>query len=74
MTDRAWNVQIGEVEDPTAEGVPSRPTTVYEGDEQGARAAYDEYSSKASEEDYRYVMLRNIGEVVECWGTPPAVA
>lgn len=73
MTDKSWNVQIGEPEDPDNPGVPPVPTTVYEGDEEGARAAYEERAAKAPAEDYRYVMLRHVGEVVECWGTPPAV-
>jgi hypothetical protein len=69
----AWNVQIGDVGDPGNTGIPPVPTTVYEGDEHGARAAYAEWSSKAAAQDYRYVMLRRTGEVVDCWGTPPAV-
>jgi hypothetical protein len=76
MADESWNVQIGELDDrsdPGAPPVPPVPTTVYEGDEQGARDAYDEWSSKATDQGYRYVMLRHIGEVLECWGTPPAV-
>lgn len=72
MSDEMWNVQIGAIDDPTNVGVPPVPTTVYEGDEAGARAAYAEHSSKATELNYRYVMLRNTGEVVEAWGTPPA--
>jgi hypothetical protein len=66
-------VQIGRLDDPGNPGVPPVPTTVYEGDEAGARAAYDESSAKADDEGYRYVMLRRTLEVVELWGTPPAV-
>lgn len=73
MADNSWSVQIGEAEDPTNPGIPPVPTTVYEGDEDGARAAYAESTAKATEQDYRYVMLGHIGEVVETWGTPPAV-
>ncbi|OBF17169.1 hypothetical protein A5725_24390 [Mycobacterium kubicae] len=73
MADESWTVEIGEVDDPTNPGVPPVPNTVYEGDEAGARAAYDEHTAQATEKDYRYVMLRHIGEVLECWGTPPAV-
>lgn len=76
MADNSWNVAIGTVDDPGDTGVPPVPTTVYEGDDSGARAAFDEWSAKAqaAESKYRYVMLRQIGEVVELWGTPPAVA
>ncbi|MDT5067465.1 MAG: hypothetical protein QOK02_3620 [Mycobacterium sp.] len=73
MANETWLVQIGDVDDPTSPGVPPVPTTVYEGDEAGARAAYDEHSAKADESNYRYVMLRHLGEVLEVWGTPPAV-
>jgi hypothetical protein len=57
-------------------GVPAVPTTVYEGDEDGARTAYTEWSVKAESAGYRYVMLRRTGEVVELgarlrpWGNP----
>jgi hypothetical protein len=74
MADTSWNVQIGEVNDPGDTGIPPVPKTVYQGDEEGARAAYEEWSAKATEGDYRYIMLRHIGDVVDCWGTPPAVA
>lgn len=73
MTDELWSVQIGELDDPENPGVPPVPTTVYEGDEAGARAAYTESSAKAEREGYSYVMLRKTGEVVDLWGTPPAV-
>ncbi|MCV7414930.1 hypothetical protein [Mycolicibacterium litorale] len=73
MADEMWTVQIGEMPDPGNPGVPPVPTTVYEGDEAGARDAYTEYSAKADDEGYRYVMLRQVGEVIELWGTPPAV-
>ena len=66
-------MQIGEVDDPTTDGVPPVPTDVFSGDEDGARAAYAERSAQAEQADYRYVMLRHLGDVVECWGTPPAV-
>ena len=72
MTEQSWNVVIGEADEQST-GVPPVPTTVYEGDEAGARAAYDEFTAKAEASGYRYVMLRNIGEVVDLWGTPPAV-
>jgi hypothetical protein len=76
MADETWNVVIGTVDDPGDIGVPPVPTTVYQGDEAGARDAFDEWTSKAraAEAKYRYVMLREIGEVVDAWGTPPAVA
>ena len=74
MADPMWNVVIGEAEDASNDGVPPKPTTVFEGDEQGARAAYEQWSGKAESENVRYVMLRRIGDVVELWGTPPAVA
>jgi hypothetical protein len=74
MADESWTVQIGEVRDPGDTGVPPVPTTVYDGDEAGARAAYAEHTSKADAENYRYVMLRHLGDVEELWGTPPAVA
>ncbi|MCT7661362.1 hypothetical protein [Mycobacterium deserti] len=73
MTDELWRVQIGEVDDRGNTGVPPVPTTVFEGDEQGARAAFSEWSGKADSMGYRYVMLRKVGEVVDVWGTPPAV-
>ncbi|MGE2717535.1 hypothetical protein ACQI4L_26030 [Mycolicibacterium litorale] len=73
MADEMWSVQIGEMPDSDNPGVPPVPTTVYEGDEEGARGAYAEYSGKADSQGYRYVMLRQVGEVVELWGTPPAV-
>ncbi|TFV56127.1 hypothetical protein E4P42_20490 [Mycobacterium sp. PS03-16] len=73
MADDMWTVQIGELDDPDNPGVPPVPDTVYDGDEAGARAAYDEYSGKAEREGYTYVMLRHLGDVVELWGTPPAV-
>lgn len=72
MADDSWTVQIGVVDDPTTDGVPSVPTDVYSGDEDGARAAYAERSAEAAKLDYRYVLLRQLGDVVECWGTPPA--
>jgi hypothetical protein len=76
MADETWNVVIGTVDDPGDSGVPPVPTTVHEGDEASARDAFAEWSSKAeaAESKYRYVMLRNIGEVIDLWGTPPAVA
>lgn len=43
MADEMWTVQIGEMPDPGNPGVPPVPTTVYEGDEAGARDAYTEY-------------------------------
>lgn len=73
MTDNSWTVEIGVVDDPQDTGVPPVPTSVYRGDEESARAEYADRSARAGEADYRYVLLRNIGEVVECWGTPPAV-
>lgn len=73
MTERSWSVEVGEAAATDNPGVPPVPTTVYEGDEAGARNAYAESTSKAAGQDYRYVLLRNIAEVVECWGTPPAV-
>ncbi|WP_395310633.1 hypothetical protein V4U86_07495 [Mycobacterium sp. AMU20-3851] len=72
MAEDSWTVQIGVVDDPTTDGVPPVPTDVYSGDEDGARAEYAERSAEASEADYRYVMLRHLGDVVESWGTPPA--
>ena len=72
MADQKWNVQTGAVADPTSMGVPPVPTTVYEGYEAGARAAYAEHSSEATKLNYRYVLLRSAGDVVEAWGTPPA--
>jgi hypothetical protein len=69
-----WSVQIGEVDNPGNTGVPPVPTRVYDGDEDGAREAFREWSAKATEGDYRYVLLRRTGEIVEAWGTPPAVA
>lgn len=74
MADTSWNVQIGTVDDPGNTGIPPVPTTVYEGDEDGAKAAFAEHSGKAQEQNYRYVMLRNTVDVVDAWGTPPAVA
>ncbi|WP_304108785.1 hypothetical protein [Mycolicibacterium bacteremicum] len=73
MADDTWTAEIGEVDDPQNTGVPPVPTTVYRGDEEGARAEFTDRSAKADEVDYRYVMLRQLGEVIECWGTPPAV-
>lgn len=74
MADKSWNVQIGDVGDRGGPGVPPVPTTVYEGDEDGARAAYAEWTAKAeAAENYRYVLLRHIGDVVDGWGTPPTV-
>ena len=72
MADNSWVVQIGVVDDPQNTGVPPVPTEVYQGDEEGARAEYAERSAAAEEADYRYVLLRHLGDVVECWGTPPA--
>lgn len=70
-----WSVQIGEVDNPGNTGVPPVPTRVYDGeDEEGAREAFAEWSAKATEGDYRYVLLRRTGDIVEAWGTPPAVA
>jgi hypothetical protein len=76
MADETWNVVIGTVEDPGDIGVPPVPTTVYQGDEAAARTAFEDWAAKAqaAESKYRYVMLRQIGEVVDLWGTPPAVA
>jgi hypothetical protein len=73
MAGEMWTVQIGEVDDPGNSGIPPKPTTVFEGDEDGARATYSEQTAVAEEKDYRYVMLRHV-DVVEVWGTPPAVA
>ncbi|OBJ47059.1 hypothetical protein [Mycobacterium sp. 1423905.2] len=73
MADESWTVQTGEVDDPSNPGVPPVPTTVYDGDEAGARSAYDEHTAKATEKNYRYVLLRRVAEIIECWGTPPAV-
>ena len=73
MPDELWSVQIGEMTDAGNVGVPPVPTTVFEGDEDGARTAYTQWSGKAESAGYRYVMLRRTGEVVELWGTPPAV-
>jgi hypothetical protein len=73
MTEPSWTVEVGEAAAPDNPGVPPVPTTVYEGDEAGARAAYAESTSKAVAHAYRYVLLRNIAQVVDCWGTPPAV-
>lgn len=72
MADNSWMVQIGVLDDPQNTGVPPVPTDVFQGDEVGARAEYAERSAEARESDYRYVMLRHLGDVVECWGTPPA--
>lgn len=72
MTEHSWTVEVGEATAPGNPGVPPVPTTVYEGDEAGAKQAYADSTSNASTRDYRYVLLRHIGEVVECWGTPPA--
>ncbi|CAN5883334.1 hypothetical protein BH10ACT9_BH10ACT9_09910 [soil metagenome] len=74
MSEDLWTVQIGETTDPGNDGVPPVPTTVFKGDEAGARAAFEEFSTKAEAEGYAYVMLRHVGDVVELWGTPPAVA
>ena len=72
MTDDPWTVQIGEVPDAGDTGIPPVPTEVFDGDEEGARAAFAEWSSRAQSSDtIRYVMLRNVGDVVEAWGTPP---
>lgn len=73
MADTLWSVEVGEAEDPSNPGIPPVPTTVYEGDEEGARTAYAESTSADNPLDYRYVLLRHVAEVVECWGTPPAV-
>lgn len=73
MTEHYWTVEVGEAAAPDNPGVPPVPTTVYEGDEAGARIAYAESTSQAAARDYRYVLLRGLAEVVECWGTPPAV-
>jgi hypothetical protein len=72
MAGKSWSVEIGEADDPGNPGVPPVPTTVYEGDEDGAKSAYADSTSQAVAMDYRYVLLRHIGEVIECWGTPPA--
>ncbi|CAN5328858.1 hypothetical protein BH11ACT7_BH11ACT7_37800 [soil metagenome] len=74
MAEQVWTVQIGEMSDPSNDGIPPVPTTAFKGDETGARAAWDELSSKAETQGYAYVMLRHLGDVVELWGTPPAVA
>lgn len=66
-------MEVGEAAAPDNPGVPPVPTTVYEGDEAGARAAYAPSTANAAAQDYRYVLLRDLAEVVECWGTPPAV-
>ena len=68
-----WKVQVGEVSGPGNDGVPPVPTDVFEGDEQGARSAYADFASKAAARGYRYVMLRRTDEIVEAWGTTPAV-
>jgi hypothetical protein len=73
MAEKSWTVEIGEADDPSNPGIPPVPTTVYEGDETGAKAAYADSASQAVAKDYRYVLLRHIGEVIDCWGTPPAV-
>ena len=73
MAEQTWTVEIGEVDDSQNTGVPPVPTSVYRGDEEGARAEFADRSAEAVEADYRYVMLRQLGEVIECWGTPPAV-
>jgi hypothetical protein len=73
MADTLWSVQIGEAADRDNPGIPPVPTTVYEGDEEGAKSAYADSTSQASAMDYRYVLLRHAGEVLECWGTSPAV-
>lgn len=72
MADNSWTVQIGVVDDAQDTGVPPVPTDVYQGDEAGARAEFEAWSAKAEEANCRYVLLRNVGDVVECWGTPPA--
>lgn len=73
MADESWTVEIGEVDDPQNAGIPPVPTSVYQGDEEGARAEFADRSAEAEDADYRYVMLRQRGAVIECWGTPPAV-
>ena len=73
MADELWNVQIGEGVEAGSPGVPPVPTTVYDGDETGAREAYAERSAEAEAKNYSYVLLRHNSGVVESWGTPPAV-
>jgi hypothetical protein len=73
VTNDLWSVQAGEMGDPNKVGVPAVPTTVYEGDEAGARSSYADLTAEAAEQDYRYVYLRHAGDIIECWGTPPAV-
>lgn len=72
MADNSWTVQIGVADDPQNTGVPPVPTDIYQGDEAAARAEFTARSAEAQEADYRYVLLKHIGDVVECWGTPPA--
>ena len=73
MADRSWSVEVGEASDRDNPGVPPVPTTVFEGDEYGAKSVYADSTSQAAVLDYRYVLLRHTAEVIECWGTPPAV-
>jgi len=73
MTEHSWTVEVREAAEPGSVGVPPVPTTVYEGGEAGAKQAYADSTAQASTMNYRYVLLRHVGEVVDCWGTPPAV-
>ncbi|WP_205876940.1 hypothetical protein [Mycobacterium camsae] len=72
-TEHSWSVEVGEPSAPDNPGVPPVPTTVYAGDEAEAKAGYADSTTQATVMDYRYVLLRHVGEVVDCWGTPPAV-
>lgn len=72
VADNSWTVQIGVVDGPGNTGVPPVPSDVFHGDEAGARAEYAEQSAEAPKADYRYVLLCHLGEVIECWSTPPA--
>jgi hypothetical protein len=63
-----WDVLVGQPNDPgRPDGGGTAETVVYEGDEAGAKAAFDREVTKAARLGYRYVHLRRNKEVVQRW-------
>lgn len=71
VTGSKWDVVVGDVGDRGNPAAVPVPTVVFEGDEDGARAAFADWCGKAKSLGYRYVLLRCDGVVIEYWGTPP---